>query len=1127
LSTLVLVAAGLSLTPAAHATVAPSPTPAANVVVTLITGDRVAVSALPDGRPVVNPVPAAGGSTTAFQTLTSGSHLYVIPQDAAGFIGAPLDLSLFDVTALIADGYADPAKALELSVSTTAGSAAPDAASASLPGMTRVSADTLRQPRDHAVAFGAALRAQREAVDAAQSADTAAPTGHLFDGITRLALRGSTSVPPGQPAGKLHTLTVKAFDRLGRRATGSMVSVVNADNVETFLAWQSLLRGEMAYSVPVGTYTVASYITTVDAAGKVDIALVTEPEVTVTHDTVVVLDARKATRVAARTPDPTTQLIAQLALQRNSAAGVSLTTTMTVFGDTPLYATPTRPVSVGQLYFYPSARLGDATGGTKYVYDLTFPYEGTIPTDLEPVIDRGRLVTIDASYHSPQPGRGEYDARVAIMPWQTDASLSGTGLSAPLARTEYVLPMPGMLFLHFLVLDQVSFSGYLQDVLREYRPGQRVTETWAAGPMAPGIEQQPTVGQACPACRSGDTLSLALMPYTDRDGHRTIDPAVSASLELYQNDTLVTRQDSGLAELPLSPDPANYRLVLDASVTAAWWPTSTRTHTEWTYTSAERAADPLPSGWTCGGKGGSGGGRGGAPTAGGGGSTGCSFEPLLFVSYRPDAGADDVIPAGQPATVDLDVSHQRGAAATPVTALDAQVSFDDGGTWQPAPARSTGDGHYTLTYPQPALDAGTGFASLRVTARDEAGSAVTQTVTRAYPLSVTPPATGGASGGTGTGTGGTGSGNGTMRACATPAAAPYAECMAIVKTAASTLAGDAAAPVGYGPSDVQSAYKLPVDGGAGRVVAIVDAYDNPNAEADLATYRARFGLPPCTSADGCLRKVNQRGQATGLPYPSPGWGLEINLDLQAVSAACPKCRILLVEADSASLADLGPAVRTAVALGADVVSNSYGSRGEFSGEQYFEGYYHYRGVPIVVASGDYGYGNGQLLINSVSYPAASQYVIAVGGTNLRRADNGRGWSETAWDGATSGCSAYIHKPGWQKDVLCDKRTVADVAAVADPETGLAVYDSYGGWGGWLTVGGTSAAAPIVASVYALTADPSAAQYASGLYQTPGGLFDVVGGDNGTCGGTYLCQAVAGYDGPTGLGTPNGVAAFDH
>ena len=270
--------------------------------------------------------------------------------------------------------------------------------------------------------------------------------------------------------------------------------------------------------------------------------------------------------------------------------------------------------------------------------------------------------------------------------------------------------------------------------------------------------------------------------------------------------------------------------------------------------------------------------------------------------------------------------------------------------------------------------------------------------------------------------------------------------------------------------------------------------------------------------------MNQHGAEGPLPAPDPGWGLEISLDLDAVSATCPGCKILLVEADTPSIYDLGPAVDTAVALGADAVSNSYGSRGEFSGQQLFERYYKHTGVAITVASGDYGYGNGRILIGSVSYPGASQFVTSVGGTSLVRDASARGWTETAWAGSTSGCSAYIHKPGWQRDRLCDMRSVADVAAVADPQTGLAVYDTFG-FEGWLVVGGTSLSSPIIASVYAMAGNTSSVRYGVGPYRARSGFFDVIGGSNGVCSGTYMCNALPGYDGPTGLGTPNGLGAF--
>jgi subtilase family serine protease len=329
-----------------------------------------------------------------------------------------------------------------------------------------------------------------------------------------------------------------------------------------------------------------------------------------------------------------------------------------------------------------------------------------------------------------------------------------------------------------------------------------------------------------------------------------------------------------------------------------------------------------------------------------------------------------------------------------------------------------------------------------------------------------------------------------------------------------------AAPSGYGPADLQSAYGLPTTAGpagSGPTVAIVDAQDNPNAESDLAVYRAQYGLPACTSANGCFRKVNQNGAPAPLPAANAGWGEEISLDLDMVSATCPSCKILLVEASSASFTNLGTAVNGAVSLGAVAVSNSYGGS-EWSGEISAEAsYYNHPGVAITVSSGDSGYG--------VEFPAASRYVTAVGGTSLVRASNARGWGESAWSGAGAGCSSFISKPSWQTDTSCSRRTVADVSAVADPATGVAVYDTFGTGGGWLIFGGTSVASPIVASVFALANNTSSLLYGSHAYSNTGALWDIQSGTDRSGCTVYLCKAGPGYDGPTGLGTPHGLNAF--
>jgi subtilase family serine protease len=372
----------------------------------------------------------------------------------------------------------------------------------------------------------------------------------------------------------------------------------------------------------------------------------------------------------------------------------------------------------------------------------------------------------------------------------------------------------------------------------------------------------------------------------------------------------------------------------------------------------------------------------------------------------------------------------------------------------------------------------------------------------------------------------------TVHSCAR-ASKGHASCDALARTDAAAAAATArmatgakggvnpnVTPSGFGPADLQSAYKLPsATAGSGQTVAIVDAYDDPTAESDLGVYRKQFGLSACTTANGCFKKVNQSG---GSRYPSRngGWAQEISLDLDMASAICPNCKILLVEASTASFANLGAAVNYAAGH-ANVISNSYG--GSDASDVNYGDFYNHPGVAITVSSGDNGYG--------VEYPASSQFVTAVGGTHLGRDGSARGWAETAWSGAGSGCSTKNPQPSWQGissiAAVCKNRAVADVSAVADPNSGVAVYDStaYQGLSGWLVFGGTSVSSPIIASVYALAGNAGSVTYGSFPYSKTASLFDVASGSNGSCGGSVLCTARAGWDGPTGLGTPNGAGAF--
>jgi hypothetical protein len=419
---------------------------------------------------------------------------------------------------------------------------------------------------------------------------------------------------------------------------------------------------------------------------------------------------------------------------------------------------------------------------------------------------------------------------------------------------------------------------------------------------------------------------------------------------------------------------------------------------------------------------------------------------------------------------------------------------------------------------------------------------------------------------------------------------------------AQVLAAGAPAERAYGliPQDLHSAYGLPAGPAATQTVAIVDAYNDPTAEQDLKGYSEEFGLPECTTANGCFKKVNQKGEAKPLPFPksaaelkkaregtpqeaeeaeeAEGWALEISLDVQTVHAVCQTCHILLVEANSPFDVDLYAAENTAAALGANEISNSWGGR-ELEEDAAFS----HPGVVITASAGDFGYrewlGPNAKSRGFVEYPASSPHVVAVGGTRLLLDTGGAYFGETVWnDGGEKagkregfgagggGCSELFGAPSWQLQasgwpaVGCGtSRAVADVSADADPYTGLAVHDSTGiecqqgpeSGSHWCTIGGTSLAAPIIAAVYALAGGAHGVAYpAQTLYEkAPAALHDITQGSNGectkpfdapsgksgctageeaalSCASAAICLAGSGYDGPTGVGTPNGIGAFE-
>jgi hypothetical protein len=382
------------------------------------------------------------------------------------------------------------------------------------------------------------------------------------------------------------------------------------------------------------------------------------------------------------------------------------------------------------------------------------------------------------------------------------------------------------------------------------------------------------------------------------------------------------------------------------------------------------------------------------------------------------------------------------------------------------------------------------------------------------------------------------------------------------------------------PSELRTAYSLPNSPPAAstQTIGIVDAFNDPNAEADLATYDAQFGLRECTEANKCFRRVNGEGLSSPLPATNASWTGEISTDIETAHGVCPNCSILLVEATNSSFLSLEEAEETAARLGATEISNSFGSTGE---EPTVDSpAFNHPGIVITASAGDSGYLNWLEKEKPGSrpaavYPASSPHVVAVGGTRLLRHPGGAWVSESVWndggessgvadghDAAGGGCSVPFTAQLWQQDVpnwsavgCGTKRAVSDVSADADPYTGVPVYDSteIGGSKGWAVYGGTSVASPIIAATFALAGGAHGVAYpARTLYENeakaPSTLHDIVEGSNAECSKPFnsatgasgctttveaenclqeaRCLAGPGYDGPTGLGTPDGIGAFE-
>lgn len=891
-----------------------------------------------------------------------------------------------------------------------------------------------------------------------------------LDAYTVGAASASVTAAAVKPNYAMSLLHITALDHSGNPVPAAEVIAVNTDDPAK-ANWDGIMTGgDSRIEVPAGHYSVAVAAFETDAAGdstETDLLSVTDVTVPAAGTTVAV-DGRTAQQVAFTTPLASTFLAAVAGWDRGTSADMDSLDVGALAG-TKFYVGGAAKANYGVLQFSMFARQA-VTAATSYV--LAFPHYDSIPATQ--TYKAGALTTVDSTYATDAPKQDLDMTDLFNHPgWAGPAfpDLPDYTVHAPAKRRQYMSAVAGMQYDGLMLpITDGSLDGELE---RLFTPtaGQHPTLAWRGTVIAPAPA---TYDGPCFLCRKGNTLTGVDVMDTDSagdvgqwsDGPTTI---TQDGKQIYSSGT-----EGQLFTLKLPAAKHRYVYALDTTnADTGASALSTRTQISWGFDSAQ-VTDSTP-------------------------------VPILYAQPQFVTDGHDSVATGT-GTIDIAFQHQTGVTAGAVKSATVSISYDDGKTWQPATV-ALGDGHNVSAKWTVPSSTKAGFLALKLGATDAAGNTLDETVHNAALVNAPGGIKLSASGPSGS------AGSAGAHAVCPTAETGHVRCFALEANGVKSSA-EKALPDGLARTDLVSAYKLPTTGGSGRTVAIVDAYDDPSAESDLAVYRSTYGLPACTTADGCFKKVNEHGKTSPLPAHNDDddWSPEVSLDLDMVSAVCPDCHILLVESDTTDSSSLAAAETTATGSGAVAVSNSWGGD-ESTPDQALNSAFQHSGVAVTVSSGDGGF------IES-AWPASIDTVIAVGGTSLTKATSTRGWSEKAWAKAGSGCSAYVAKPSWQKDAHCSNRTIADVSAVADPATGVAVYYE----GDWGVFGGTSASSPIIASMIALAGNSASLTSAKYIYSHASNFFDVTSGSNADwdCGGDYLCTAGTGYDGPTGIGTPNGL-----
>jgi hypothetical protein len=1118
---------------------------AGSKTVLLLNGDRAVVT----GHGVSLALAGSGFAASVTELRLAGRR-YLVPDAALPFLGHGLDLSLFDVAAL-PGGVTLPVR-----VSYGAG------AVPRLPGVTVTSAAhgtaTGYLTQAGAKAFGAALIRQLAADRTRASYGT---DGLFSGGVTVMSASGPAVLPqaPREPGFKMHEVILRGLNAGGKPDTGDLVFLYNADSYfiygDPIEDPSAFYHGTAKFALPSGRYWALAWFFAFDKKGlPTGLRVVFKPRLIVTGNTTLTMAAKSATsKLSFSAPRPTTQLASVVQLVISDKRGDINDFGMFGAAGFPEWFSPTtQTVAAGKVVEFVNAWLqgpvaapvtpdsrpdlyaGSWTDTSGLVHSQTF----TLPA--------ASLAAIPSSFASDAAG----PAGVSLGTFSAASFAAGGGgltlitpVNAPAKLTEYVQGGPGFFALSQYFQSFAALAGGQNDVVRSYPTGPAPAQEWNVYPLHTPLNSNTPVtvpgsdgffNTILSATRNANVLAFDVTPFGDDvTGHTGTGFGQGAIKNVgtitgnFEVDVNGKKIDAGKIEsFPMFGTFFDMERLPAASSTVAvtlnarragspLWELSPAVSDTWTWQSAAGAATPAPTGWFC-----------------ADGSTRCEVQPLLNLGYKvAHVGLDGLAPAGAQ-EVAVTAGHQVGAGDPAIASVAVQFSIN-GAPWQAASMSGSGSTWFA------AFDAPAGsFVSLRTTATDVAGGSLTETIHRAYATPTEAARVRAAKAGLmavsaspaspSSGTTGAGSASGYRLACGVPSSGA-ARCFVVYAPPVAGPGGQApgAAPQGWGARAIESAYKLPVGRGSHATVAVVDAFDTPKLEAYLNAYRKEYHLGACTVANGCFRKVNQNGSATHLAHNGvgTGWDLETTLDVDMVSAACPTCKILVVEASSPDFAPLATAENTAVRLGAVAISNSYGAR-ETGFSMAFAKAYNHPGHAIVASTGDFGY-------TAAQFPANLTSVTAVGGTILFRSPDKRGWGEQVWNtpgagAASSGCSAYVAKPRWQHDTHCPGRTAADISAVA---WNLAIYNK--DWGGWIEVGGTSASSPLIAGIIGLAGNGATFKPGSEYAHAKGNVFDVTGGNNDwffqgggkDCGNDYLCVAKKGYDAPTGLGTPNGIGAL--